>query len=337
MRALVCRNYGSPDDLVVEEADDPVAGKGEILVDIKAAGLNFPDVLVIGGQYQVKTPLPFIPGHEAAGVVAGLGEGASRFEIGDKVIVTPSGGAFAERCAVPENLAMPIPEGLDFGQAAGFTITYSTSYHALCQHAGLQENETVLVLGAAGGVGITAVEIAKALGARVIAAASTSEKLDFAESAGADATINYSETSIKDAVGEITDGKGADVIYDPVGGEIGEEALRSIARGGRYLVIGFASGAIPNFPANLLLLKEANAMGVWWGPWAMRNPERQAQNLQKMGEMIGNGLLCPRVTGSYSLDQFSEAFRAITARRVRGKVVFHMGGIMNSTRPWDVA
>ena len=248
----------------------------------------------------------------------------SGFEVGDRVIVTPSGGAFAERCAVPEKLAMPIPDGLDFEQAAGFTITYSTSYHALCQHARLQEGETVLVLGAAGGVGITAVEIAKALDARVIAAASTSEKLDFAESAGADATINYSETSIKDAVREITDGKGADVIYDPVGGEIGEQALRSIARGGRYLVIGFASGAIPNFPANLLLLKEANAMGVWWGPWAMRNPERQARNLQAMGEMIGEGLLRPRVTGSYSLDEFSEAFRAITARRVRGKVVFHM-------------
>ena len=324
MRALVCKDYGSPDDLVVENVDDPVAGRGEILVDIMAAGLNFPDVLVIGGQYQVKTPPPFIPGHEAAGIVAALGEGASRFEIGDKVIVTPSTGAFAERCTVPEHLAMPVPDGLDFEQAAGFTITYSTSYHALCQHARLQEGETVLVLGAAGGVGITAVEIAKALGARVIAAASTNEKLDFAESAGADATINYSETSIKDAVREITDGKGADVIYDPVGGEIGEQALRSIARGGRYLVIGFASGAIPNFPANLLLLKEANAMGVWWGPWATRNPELQAQNLQAMGEMIGNGLLRPRVTGSYSLDEFSEAFRAITARRVRGKAVFHM-------------
>jgi len=324
MRALVCRDYGSPDELVVEHVDDPVAGKGEILVDIKAAGLNFPDVLVIGGQYQVKTPLPFIPGHEAAGIVAGLGEGASRFAVGDRVIVMPSAGAFADRCAVAETSAMPVPDGLDFGQAAGFTITYSTSYHALCQHAGLREGETVLVLGAAGGVGITAVEIARALGARVIAAASTSEKLEFAKSAGADATINYSEIPIKDAVRDITDGKGADVIYDPVGGEIGEQALRSIARGGRYLVIGFASGAIPNFPANLLLLKEASAMGVWWGPWATRNPERQARNLQAMAEMIGKGLLRPRVTGSYSLDEFSEAFRAITTRRVRGKVVFHM-------------
>jgi NADPH2:quinone reductase len=324
MRALVCKDYGSPDDLVVEKVDDPVADRGQIVVDIKAAGLNFPDVLVIGGQYQVKTPPPFIPGHEAAGVVAAVGEGATRFAVGDKVIITPSIGAFAERCAVPENLAMPVPEGLDFGQAAGFTITYSTSYHALVQNAGLKEGETVLVLGAAGGVGITAVEIAKALGARVIAAASTDEKLEFAKSAGADETINYSEKSLKDAVREITNGNGADVVYDPVGGDIGEQAFRSIARGGRFLVIGFASGAIPSFPANLVLLKEANVMGVWWGPWATRNPMLQVQNLQAMGEMIGNGLLQPRVTGSYSLDEFKEAFRAITARRVRGKVVFQM-------------
>jgi NADPH2:quinone reductase len=219
---------------------------------------------------------------------------------------------------------MPIPDGLDFEQAAGFTITYSTSYHALVQHAGLKEGETVLVLGAAGGVGITAVEIAKAMGAQVIAAASTDEKLEFARTAGADETINYSEASLRDAVREITDGAGADVIYDPVGGETGEQALRSIARGGRYLVIGFASGAIPSFPANLVLLKEASVIGVWWGPWATRNPKLQAQNLRAMGEMIGKGLLRPRVTGSYSLDEFREAFRAITARRVRGKVVFRM-------------
>jgi len=323
MRALVCREYGSPDDLVVEERDDPVAGRGEILVDIRAAGLNFPDVLLVGGQYQVKTPPPFIPGHEAAGIVAAVGEGADRFAVGDRVIITPPTGAFAELCAVPEPLAMPIPEGLDFGQAAGFTITCSTSYHALRQRAELQEGETVVVLGAAGGVGITAVEIAKALGARVIAAASTDEKLEFAKSAGADETINYGETSLKEAVREIT-GAGADVVYDPVGGEIGEQALRAIARGGRYLIIGFASGTIPNFPANLLLLKEACAMGVWWGPWAMRNPALQAQNLESMAGMIASRQLRPRVTGSYSLDEFSEAFRAITARRVLGKVVFHM-------------
>ena len=207
MRALVCEKYGSPDNLALRELDDPVAGPGEILVDIKAAGLNFPDVLVVSGQYQVKTPPPFIPGHEAAGTVAGVGEGAGRFNVGDKVIITPATGAFAERCAVPEQLAMPVPNGLDFAQAAGFTITYSTSYHALRQHAGLQDGETVLVLGAAGGVGITAVEIAKALGARVIAAASTDDKLEFAKALGAVAAVNAKSTAdVAAAVREVTGG-----------------------------------------------------------------------------------------------------------------------------------
>jgi len=324
MRALVCTAYGSPDDLVIEERDDPVAIEGEIVVDIRAAGLNYPDVLVIGGQYQVKTPPPFIPGHEAAGVVADVGRDVSRFEVGDKVIVTPPGGAFAEKCAVSADLAMHIPDGLDFGQAAGFTITYSTSYYALQQCAGLQEGETILVLGAAGGVGVTAVEIARAMGARVIAAASTGDKLEFAKSAGADETVNYSDVSLRDAVKQFTDGKGVNVVYDPVGGEIGEDALKTLARHGRYLVIGFASGRIPAFPANLVLLKEANVIGVWWGPWAGRNPDIQELNLEAMGAMITDGRLLPRVTASYALDEFSDAFRAITERRVRGKAVFNM-------------
>jgi len=322
MRALVCKAYGSPDDLVVEEQDDPVAAPGEIVVDIKAAGLNFPDVLVVGGQYQVQTPPPFVPGHEAAGVVSAVAADVEGFAMGDRVIITPTGGAFAEKCAIDAKLAMPIPEELDFGQAAGFTITYSTSYHALKQSANLQRGETVLVLGAAGGVGITAVEIAKAMGAKVIAAASTDDKLEFARSAGADETINYSDVSLREAVKEISDG--VDVIYDPVGGEIGEQALRTLARHGRYLVIGFASGGIPQFPANLVLLKEASIIGVWWGPWASRNPDVQAQNLEAMGKMIAAGQLQPRVTESYALDDFKQAFRAITTRRVRGKIVFQM-------------
>jgi NADPH2:quinone reductase len=322
MRALVCKAYGSPDDLVVEDRDDPVAAAGEIVVDIRAAGLNFPDVLLIAGQYQVRTPPPFIPGHEAAGVVSSTGEGVEHFAIGDKVIVTPSGGAFSEQCAVDANLAMHIPDGLDFRQAAGFTITYSTSYYALDQCAHLQPGETVLVLGAAGGVGIAAVEIAKAMGARVIAAASSDEKLEFAVSAGADATINYSDASLRDACKEITAGQGVDIVYDPVGGEVSEQALKATARHGRYLVIGFASGRIPAFSANLVLLKEASIIGVWWGPWAARNPAIQAQNLAAMAAMIADGKLRLRVTGSYALDEFRDAFRAITDRRVRGKVVF---------------
>ena len=324
MRALVCRDYGSPDDLVIEELDDPVPGTGEIAVDIEAAGLNFPDVLVISGQYQVKTPPPFVPGNEASGTVTAIGADVSRFSVGDKVMLTPPGGAFAEQCAISENLAVPVPDDLDFGQAAGFTITYSTSYHALKQRAQLAPGETVLVLGAAGGVGITAVEIAKAFGARVIAAASNEEKLEFALSAGADETVNYSDADLRASIKTITDGKGVDIIYDPVGGELGEQALRSLARGGRYLVIGFASGAIPNFPANLALLKEASIMGVWWGPWAQRNPALQLQNLEEMGAMIAAGKLRPRVTASYALDEYKDAFRAITDRKVRGKVVFRM-------------
>lgn len=324
MRSLVCKAYGSPDDLVVEEQDEPIAAPGEIVVDIKAAGLNFPDVLVISGQYQVQTPPPFVPGHEAAGIVSVVAADVEGIAVGDRVIITPSGGAFAEKCAVDANLAMPIPDGLDFGQAAGFTITYSTSYHALKQSANLQRGETVLVLGAAGGVGITAVEIAKAMGANVIAAASTDDKLEFTVSAGADETVNYSAVSLREAVKEISSGAGVDVVYDPVGGEIGEQALRTLARHGRYLVIGFASGKIPEFPANLVLLKEASIIGVWWGPWASRNPKLQAQNLEAMGKMIAAGQLQPRVTKSYALDEFREAFRAITTRRVRGKIVFHM-------------
>jgi len=324
MRALVCKRYGPVDDLVVETLEDPAAAAGEIVVDIKAAGLNFPDVLVIGGQYQVKTPLPFIPGNEAAGVVAAVGAAVSRFRPGDRVIITPAGGAFAERCAVDAARAIPIPDGLDFDQAAGFTITYSTSYHAFVQRANVQPGDTVLVLGAAGGVGISAVEIAKALGARVIAAASSAGKLDFARTAGADELINYSDTSLGDAVKEITGGKGVNVVYDPVGGELGESALRTLARGGCFLVVGFACGAIPKFPANLVLLKEASIIGVWWGPWAARNPGLQAQNLRAMAAMIGAGALTPRVSGRYALVDFREAFRAITGRSVLGKVVLRM-------------
>ncbi len=215
MRALVCKEFGSTDDLVVEELDDPVPAPGQVLVDIHAAGINFPDILVIAGQYQLKTPPPFIPGNEAAGVVSGIGDGVSRFAVGDKVIVMLRGGAFAEKCAVDENLVFPLPDQLSFEQGAGFSVTYCTSYHALKQSANLKPGETLLVLGAAGGVGTTAIEIGKAMGARVIAAASSDEKLEFAKSVGADEIINYTETSLNDAVKELTGGAGADVVYDP--------------------------------------------------------------------------------------------------------------------------
>ena len=324
MRALVCNEYGPPESLVIEERDDPVAGSGQIVVDVAAAGINFPDVLVIAGTYQVKTPTPFVPGNEAAGVVSAVGSGSGRFVIGDNVIITTRGATFAEKCVAEEATTMLLPDGLDFEQGAGFAVTYGTSYHALKQSANLQAGETVLVLGAAGGVGITAVEIAKAMGARVIAAASSDEKLEFAVSAGADETINYSEVPLKETVKALTDGNGADVVYDPVGGELADQAFRATAWHGRYLVIGFASGDIPKFSANIALLKEASIIGVWWGTWAAKNPKSQMQNLEEMSTLIAAGKLTPRVTESYALDDYANAFKAITERRARGKVILRM-------------
>lgn len=324
MRALICKEIGPTDKLVVEEQPDPVAGPGEVLVKVHAAGINFPDILVIKGLYQVKTEPPFIPGNEAAGIVSAVGEGVSRYRPGDRVMIMPEGAAFAEMCAVPVERVIPMPEGLGFEQAAGFTITYGTSFHALKQSANLKTGETVLVLGAAGGVGITAVEIAKAMGARVIAAASSDEKLDFARSAGADETINYSEESLKEQCKALTNGKGVDVVYDPVGGELAQQALRALAWHGRYLVIGFASGDIPKFPANIALLKEASIIGVWWGTWCQHNPGDSAQNMAALAAMVAAGQLTPRVTESYSLDQYAEAFASLENRKAQGKVILKM-------------
>jgi NADPH2:quinone reductase len=282
-----------------------------VVVDVAAAGINFPDVLVIAGKYQVKTPTPFVPGSEAAGVVSAVGPDVTQFAVGDKVIINTSGGAFAEKCVAKVHATAPLPEDLDFEQGAGFSVTYGTSYHALKQSANLQPGETVLVLGAAGGVGVTAVEIARAMGARVIAAASSEEKLEFARSAGADETINYSEVPLKEAVKQLTDGNGVDVVYDPVGGELADQAFRATAWHGRYLVIGFASGDIPKFAANIALLKEASIIGVWWGTWATKNPQLQIRNMLEMAQLIKEGTLTPRVTESYSIDDFRNAFQAL--------------------------
>jgi NADPH2:quinone reductase len=324
MKALVCKEFGPAENLVIEELPDPQPEAGDVLVNVKAAGINFPDILSIAGKYQIKTPPPFIPGNEAAGVVESVGADVTRFKPGDRVIFTPTGGAFAERCLVSQNFCLPLPDGMSFEQGAGFTITYATSYHAFKQCTSLKEGETLLVLGAAGGVGITAVEIGKALGAKVIAAASSEEKLQFAREAGADETINYSEVSLRDAVKELTGGNGVDVVYDPVGGELAQQALRSLAWHGRYLVIGFACGDIPDFPANIALLKEANIIGVWWGTWAARNPGDSVQNMMELATMVAKGQLKPRVTESYPLGSYVDAFASLTERRARGKVILTM-------------
>ncbi len=324
MRALTCKAWGPVSDLVIEEWDDPLPGDEDVVIDVKAAGINFPDILIIAGKYQDKIPPPFIPGNEASGAVSAVGADVSRFKIGDKVIVAPRGGAFAEKCKVHQNAAMPLPDALTFEQGAGYAVTYGTSYHALKQCADLQSNETLLVLGAAGGVGITAVQIGKAMGARVIAAASSDEKLEFARAAGADEVINYSERSLRESVKKLTE-SGVDVVYDPVGGELSQQALRALAWHGRHLVIGFASGDIPQLPANIALLKEASIVGVWWGTWAARNPGLQIQNMDELAALVADGTLNPGVTESFPLAEFEKAFQLISERRALGKVILQIG------------
>ena len=323
MRALTCKAWGPVTDLVIEEWDDPVPGDEDIVIDVKAAGINFPDILIIAGQYQDKIPPPFIPGNEASGIVSAVGSKVSRFKIGDKAIVAPRGGGFAEKCKVHQNAATHLPSELNFEQGAGYAVTYGTSYHALKQCAGLQPGETVLVLGAAGGVGITAVQIAKAMGARVIAAASSDEKLDFARDAGADELINYSVQPLKETAKELSGG-GVDVVYDPVGGDLSHQALRALAWHGRHLIIGFASGDIPQLPANITLLKEASIVGVWWGTWAAKNPDLQIQNMSEISALVANGTLQPKITESFPLEDFKTAFQLISERRARGKVILQI-------------
>ena len=324
MRALLCEEYGPPESLQLAEIDDPVAGTGQVVIDVHAAGINFPDLLIIAGQYQVKTPPPFVPGNEAAGVVSSVGDGVTHVQPGDRVAAYTTGGAFAEKFLVPAATVVPLPEQLDFEQGAGFMVTYGTALHALKQRANLAEGETLLVLGAAGGVGSAAVQIGKAMGARVIAAAAGEQKLRFTELAGADEVIDYSEKPLKESVRALTEGKGVDVVVDPVGGEYAEQAYRALAWHGRYLVIGFAGGDIPSFKGNIALLKEASVLGVWWGTWVARNPAQNRENLDTLSAMIEAGTLQPRSTAAFPLDQFVDAFKSISERRALGKVLLTM-------------
>jgi NADPH2:quinone reductase len=324
MRALVCKAFGPPESLVIEDVDAPTPAEKQILIDVHAAGINFPDILIFAGKYQVRFEPPFIPGYEAAGTVAAIGEGVTRYRPGDRVITSPMGGGFAEQLVVDEAQAFRLPEALSFEQGAGFPITYCTSYHALKQCACMRAGESLLVLGAAGGVGTTAVQIGKAMGARVIAAASNDEKLEFARSVGADDGINYTTESLKEAVRDLTDGKGADVVYDPVGGDLAEQALRATGWHGRYLVVGFASGEIPRFPGNLALLKEASIIGVFWGQWAATDPAGHLANLGEMLELIEDGQIVPRITASYPLEDYVRAYDDVANRRIRGKTVFSL-------------
>ncbi len=324
MKALLCRELGDPGQLVVEEVPDPKPGPGKVLIDVKAAGVNFPDLLLIQGKYQANPELPFTPGGECAGVVSAVGEGVTHLGEGDRVCGSMLLGGFAEKTVIDAHSVAKIPDTMSFEQGAGFTLTYSTSYYALKQCAQLQAGETLLVMGAAGGVGITAVELGKVMGARVIAAASTQEKLETARKAGADEGIEYTSEDLKKRVKELTDGKGVDVVYDPVGGDFSEQALRATNWGGRYLVIGFAAGDIPHIPLNLPLLKGCRIVGVFWGAWAQRDPKAHAKNFAELFAMFEAGKLNPLVTQTYPLADYKEAFACLAERRAQGKVILTM-------------
>lgn len=326
MKAVVCKELGLPDKLeLVDDWPDPTPGDHDLLVEVKAAGLNFPDVLMIQGKYQYQPEMPFIPGGECAGVVTAVGDKVSRYKVGDRVIAVAGTGAFSEQVVANEFGTFPMPDRLSFEQAAGVSITYFTSYYALKQRAQLREGETLLVLGAAGGVGATAVELGKLMGAKVIAAASSDEKLALCKQLGADELINYSEANLKDAVKELTGGKGVDVIYDPVGGDYAEPAVRSMGWNGRYLVIGFASGPIPEIPLNLALLKGCSIVGVFWGRFSGEEPEVQLQNVKELWEYFEQGRLNPVVTDSFPLEHYEQAFNCLIDRKARGKVILTTG------------
>jgi len=325
MKAVVCKAWGLPDTLVVEELPDPKPAAGQVALEVKAAGVNFPDVLIIQGKYQFKPELPFTPGSELSGVITALGDGVAGFKVGDKVIAFTAQGAFAQQIVVPARALMAMPPGMDFDTAAAITLTYGTSHHAVVDRAALKAGETMLVLGAAGGVGLAAIEIGKALGARVIAAASSDDKLAVCRAHGADATINYSTQDLREAIKAATDGKGPDVIYDPVGGIYAEPAFRSIGWRGRYLVVGFANGEIPKLPLNLTLLKGASLMGVFWGEFAKREPNNNMAAMRELMGWLAEGKIRPLISGRYALEETAQALNDMAARKVTGKIVIQPG------------
>ncbi len=320
MRALLCKELGHPSNMVLEDVPSPVPGKKEVLVSIKACSVNFPDTLMVQGLYQFKPEPPFSPGSDVAGVVKAVGEGVKHVKPGDDVFGLVPYGGFAEEVLVPANSVFPKPPMMDYKVAASFMMAYGTSYHALKDRAKLKEGETLVVLGASGGVGLAAVELGKIMGAWVIAAASSDEKLDLCKQYGADATINYTNEDLKKRIKELTDGKGANVVYDPVGGSHTEAALRATAWEGRLLIVGFPAG-IAKIPMNLPLLKGCQIMGVFWGSFAMQFPNDNMQNTLELITMYGEGKLKPYIHKTYSLEEGSQALIDMMNRKVKGKVV----------------
>ena len=321
MHAWLCENPTGVDALTWKELPTPTPGPGQVLIEIQAASLNFPDLLIVQNKYQMKPELPFVPGSEYAGVVRALGEGVTHLKIGQTVACLSGTGGFGSHTLAPAKLCMPLPAGFPAVDAAAFIMTYATSHHALVDRAALKAGETVLVLGAAGGVGTAAIQIAKAMGARVIAAASTDEKCALCKTLGADATINYSTDNLRDALKTLTEGRGPDVVYDPVGGDLAEPAFRSIAWRGRYLVVGFAGGPIPALPLNLPLLKGASLVGVFWGDFAKREPQANAAMMAELAQWYGQGKIKPVIDRTLPMQELKAAYTLMGSRSVKGKLV----------------
>lgn len=324
MKAIRCNTYGPPSTLVLEDIENLKPGKREVLVNVKACGVNFPDTLIIQGLYQFKPELPFTPGSDVAGVVKDIGEDIKHLNVGDEVFGFVAHGAMAEEVLIPGNACFPKPTQMDFPIAASFMMGYGTSFHALKDRAKLQKGETLLVLGASGGVGLAAVELGKLMGAHVIAAASSDEKLELCRHYGADETINYNTEDLKSTIKALTNNKGVDVIYDPVGGDYAENAFRGMAWNGRYLVVGFASGHIPKLPLNLPLLKGASVVGVFWGGFAMGQPKENMQNTMTLMQWYAEGKLKPHIDKIYELKDAPKALEAMMQRKVKGKLVIQV-------------
>jgi len=321
MHAWLCTSPTGVEQLRWTEVPTPTPAAGEVLIDIKAASLNFPDLLIVQNKYQFKPPLPFVPGSEYAGVVQAVGEGVSNVAVGQRVACLSGTGGFGTHTLTPADKCLLLSDTFGFVDAAAFIMIYATSHHALIDRAQLRAGETVLVLGAAGGVGTAAVQIAKAAGARVIAAASTDEKCELCRQQGADATINYSQGNLREAIKAATDGKGPDVIYDPVGGDFAEPAFRSIAWRGRYLVIGFAAGPIPALPLNLALLKGASLVGVFWGDFTRREPQASAAMMQELVQWYDQGKIKPVIDCTMPMAELHNAYARMASRQVQGKLV----------------
>jgi NADPH:quinone reductase len=321
MKAVLCKEYGPPETLVLEEVETPRPGKGQVVIDVKACGVNFPDTLIIEGKYQFKPAMPFSPGSDVAGIVKEVGEGVTSVKAGDKVIASTGWGGFAEEVVATANALIPMPAGMDFITASSFVMAFGTSHYALKDRGQLKPGETLLVLGAAGGVGLAAVEIGKVIGARVIAAASTDEKLEVCKQHGADEGINYATEDLRTRIKDLTGGNGVDVTFDPVGGNYSEPALRGMAWGGRHLVIGFANNEIPRIPLNLTLLKSCSLVGVFWGAFVAREPQRNQEYLQELFTWFATGKIKPLISATYPLERAVDALNDIIHRRVKGKVV----------------